>query len=224
MNAHEFLIAGERLHARGTGALYWPRQRLLAVSDLHLGKSERMARRGGRMLPPYETQDALTRLDAEIAATAPRVVVCLGDSFDDLAAFEALASTVKEWIHRLMAGRRWIWIAGNHDPGPVDLAGTHKGELSIGPLTFRHVAMPGPQLGEISGHYHPKATLQSRGRRVTRACFLCDQRRVLLPAFGTYTGGLRCTAPVLQELMCHDAVAVMTGRAVCAFPMPRVSE
>jgi hypothetical protein len=42
-------------------------------------------------------------------------------------------------------------------------------------------------LGEISGHYHPKTHIDVRGRRLSGACFVHDERRVVLPAFGTYT-------------------------------------
>ena len=68
-----------------------PTERLLAVADLHLCRSERLARRGGALLPPYETAATLDRLAAEIAASA-RPGVCLGDSFDDCAAGAALAA------------------------------------------------------------------------------------------------------------------------------------
>ena len=37
---------GVLLCALGSGALYWPEQNLLCVSDLHLGKAERQARQG----------------------------------------------------------------------------------------------------------------------------------------------------------------------------------
>jgi DNA ligase-associated metallophosphoesterase len=219
MNTHKFELCGAQIEARGSGALFWPDQRMLVVSDLHLGKSERIARRGGGMLPPYDTSDTLARLDAEIAQTHPKLVVCLGDSFDDLAACEALAEDTSTWITRLMAGRRWIWIEGNHDPGPLGLAGTHLAELDVGALTFRHIATDAGR-GEVSGHYHPKATLHARGKTVSRACFLYDSDRLILPAFGTYTGGLRCTAPELQQLMGREARAVLTGPAAQVIPMP----
>ena len=83
-------LAGARLTARASGALWWPDARLLAVADLHLCRSERLARRGGALLPPYETAATLDRLAAEIAALDPASVVCLGDSFDDCAAGAAL--------------------------------------------------------------------------------------------------------------------------------------
>lgn len=215
MDAYEFTLAGTTLHARGSGALFWPERRLLCVSDLHLGKSERHARRGGSALPPYETRETLERLDAELAATQAETVICLGDSFDDHEAARALTDGDKLWITRLQAGRRWVWIEGNHDPGPVDLGGTHLAELPMGAVHFRHIAVPG-QAGEVSGHYHPKASLTSRGRKVTRPCFLIDSDRVILPAFGTYTGGLSVDDPVLRGLLRDEALAVLTG----PFPAP----
>jgi hypothetical protein len=219
MNFKPFTLAGADLFARASGALWWLDRSVLVVSDLHLGKSERIARQGGAMLPPYETRDTLARLDAEIAATQPRTVICLGDSFDDRAVVDRLAEDAVLWLSRLMAGRRWIWIEGNHDPGPVGLAGTHLAELPIAPLTFRHIARTNAS-GEVSGHYHPKATLNARGRTVSRPCFLYDSDRVILPAFGTYTGGLRSTHEALGALMRAEALAILTGPTPQVIPMP----
>lgn len=220
MNGYPIQLSGETLIARASGALWWAAFQTLIVSDLHLCKTERVARRSGQMLPPYETRDTLARLDAEIAALSPVRVICLGDSFDDTAAAAAMPEEERLWLARLMAGRRWIWIEGNHDPGPTDLGGAHLAELAEGPLVFRHIAQAGAQ-GEISGHYHPKAVVQTRGRQVSRACFLHDDRRLLMPAFGTYTGGLRWDAAPLQALMDTGAKAVLTGRRAVAVPMPR---
>lgn len=220
MNGHAFSLAGTSLFALGSGALYWPERDLLCVSDLHLGKAERRARLGEAPLPPYETQDTLSRLEKDLKATNASNVVCLGDSFDDRAAADALPEAAKIWISALQAGRRWTWIEGNHDPGPVELGGTHLAELPLPPLTFRHIARIG-QSGEISGHYHPKTTLRVRGRAVTRPAFLIDVDRVIMPAFGTYTGGLRSHAPELQTLMREETVAVLTGPVPRAAPMPR---
>ena len=220
MNGHEFTLAGVRLTALGSGALWWADERLLCVSDLHLGKSERIVRRGGAALPPYDTRDTLNRLAADLARTNARVVVCLGDSFDDLDAAHALPEEERLWILRLQAGRRWIWIEGNHDPGPVDVGGSAMAELPRPPLVFRHIAQPGAS-GEISGHYHPKAEIRTRARLISRPAFLVDTDRVILPSYGTYTGGLRSTSPVLTALMRPEARAILTGRDPHALPMPR---
>lgn len=219
--AVDFDLAGARLSARAAGTLWWPEMRLLCVSDLHLGKAERIARRGGSLLPPYEVTDTLARLDAELAALEPETVICLGDSFDDLAAAD-LPEAAALWLARMMAGRRWIWIEGNHDPGPVAVGGEHRADWRHGPLAFRHIAAPAASAaGEVSGHYHPKARLVVKGQALSRPCFLIDGARVVMPAFGTYTGGLGWTDPALAGLMAPGARAVLTGpRAIC-LPLPR---
>lgn len=211
---YRFALAQADVCALSSGALFWPDQSLLVVSDLHFGKSERLARRGGTLLPPYETRATLERLDADIAATTARRILCLGDSFDDLAAAEGLDEADRLWLLRLMAGREWIWIEGNHDAGPVDLGGSHLAELRLGPLTFRHIATA--QTPEISGHYHPKARLAGR----THRCFLIDSSRVILPAYGAYTGGIWTHDPALS-MMEPGALAVLTGTRAVPIPMPR---
>ena len=115
-----------------------------------------------------------------------------------------------------MAGRDWTWITGNHDPGPIEIGGTHRAELKLTPFTFRHIADPNEK-SEISGHYHPKARLGGQ----SKPCFLADADRLILPAYGTYTGGLRAHDPALTALMAKDALAILTGPRVLAIPMPR---
>jgi len=219
MESQPILLAGTQLIARGSGGLWWPDARLLTVADLHLGKAERLARRGGALLPPYETAATLDRLADEIVALRPVCVVCLGDSFDDDAAATGLCAADAARLTALMAGRDWIWIAGNHDPGPVELGGTHLAELARGPLVFRHAAAPHGGCGEISGHYHPKVRLAARGRAIVRPALLYDGRRAILPAFGAYTGGLWADDPALASLLAPDAFAVLTGRPCVRIPL-----
>ncbi|NNE87735.1 MAG: ligase-associated DNA damage response endonuclease PdeM [Silicimonas sp.] len=219
MNSVDFDFQGETLTARPSGALFWKRPGLLVISDLHLGKSERIARRGGPLLPPYETKDTLDRLSADIDALQPATVLCLGDSFDDLAASQSLPSEEIDHIRRLQAGRRWLWLEGNHDPGPLDLGGEHLAEWVSGPLTFRHIATAETTPGEISGHYHPKAKV----RYTSRPCFMCDGARLILPAYGRYTGGLDWTTPILRRLFADKALAYLTGPRVIAVPVPKAA-
>ncbi len=213
---HPLFFHGETLHLLPSGGLFWPARKTLAVSDLHLGKSERLARRGGALLPPYETQATLEKLDRDLEASQAETVICLGDSFDDLAAADGIDEASRLWLTRLMAGRNWTWITGNHDPGPIEIGGTHRAELKLTPFTFRHIAEPSER-AEISGHYHPKARLAGQ----SKPCFLADADRLILPAYGVYTGGLRAHDPALTSLMANDALAILTGPRVLAIPMPR---
>ena len=220
MNFVDFNLAGATLRALPSGALFWPAEHLLCVSDLHLGKAERHARRGGTLLPPYEVHDTMMRLQADIGTTAPQTVVCLGDSFDDSFAAEAVSEELAAWLARLQAGRNWIWITGNHDPAPIDVNGTQIARFNRSGLTFRHIADPAAK-AEVSGHYHPKAGISARGRQISRPAFLYDHHRLILPAFGTYTGGLRSRSETLVKLMQNDACAILTGQPMARIPMPR---
>jgi len=214
----EFMLAGQKMVARASGALFWPAQDLLCVSDLHLGKSERMARRGGALLPPYEVAETLSRLEADIAAIRPKIVICLGDSFDDLAAGAGLDAGARLRLAVMQAGRQWVWIEGNHDAGPVDIAGQHLAQLTRGQLTFRHIAARelAADCGEISGHYHPKARLSGQ----SLPAFWAGNGRLIMPAYGAYTGGMMAEGAPVRALLGSGALAMIcrSGR-VLAVPL-----
>lgn len=212
MTGYGFDFHGLRLVARGSGALWWPEARWLIVADLHLGKSERLARRGGPLLPPYEGLATLERLADEIALLDPMVVVSLGDGFDDLAAARALDGAVLARLIQLAQGRDWLWLQGNHDPGaPEGLPGRTMTDLRIGPVWLRHEAGQGP---DISGHFHPVVRLAGERRRA----FLLGRDHLLLPAFGAYTGGLAHDAPALMDLV-PQGLAIACGPRALALPI-----
>ncbi|MEM7499690.1 MAG: ligase-associated DNA damage response endonuclease PdeM [Pseudomonadota bacterium] len=219
-------IAGETLEARAAGTLWWPAERLLAVGDLHLGKARAMARRDQGFLPPYADEDTLTRLEAEIAALTPSAVLLLGDSFDEHASAAATAEALAPALERLGSGRRLLWIAGNHDPRPIPgLPGEALAEYRARRLVFRHIAAaaaPTSGEGEISAHYHPQAELWRRGARLRRRCFLACADRAILPAFGTFTGGMDARDPIFDALLGSRAAALMLGRRVTPVPRSRL--
>lgn len=212
---YSFPFGGAALCALPSGALFWPNESLICVGDLHLGRAERLARQGGALLPPYESADTLARLAADLEATGARRVLCLGDSFDDTGAAERLDDGVQNSLWRLMAGREWLWVLGNHDPRPFGLGGAHLQEWAAGGLVFRHIAesRAGP---EVSAHYHPKAHLAGR----TRPCFLLDEARLILPAYGTYTGGLSWQDAGLRALFGPAPRAILTGPRALPCPAP----
>ena len=214
MTAYHFSFCGTQCAALPSGALHLPDHDVLCVSDLHLGKSERIARRSGVMLPPYEVRETLEKLQADIAATRPTQIICLGDSFDDLEAAARLDEEMLLWLAQLQAGKTWIWVEGNHDPGPINLGGTHRSEIKIGTLSFRHIATA--TTAEVSGHYHPKHRVAGR----SRPAFLYDDCRLIMPAYGAYTGGLASHAPALRQLFMRPPIAIMTGHKAIPVPVP----
>ncbi|SKA22409.1 putative phosphoesterase [Enhydrobacter aerosaccus] len=213
MTPYEFVCAGERLEALPLGALHWPARRLLAVADLHLEKGSSYAVNALKLLPRHDTRETLQALGRLIEALRPEIVVCLGDSFHDGEAVERLPPFERAEIERLTSLAKFIWIAGNHDPAPPPEGwGLVAEQIAHAPLVFRHEAQFGPAEGEISGHYHPVAALTIRGRGLRRRCFLTDGSRVILPAFGAYTGGLNALDPAIAQLFPDDYDALVVGR------------
>jgi hypothetical protein len=187
-------VAGAAFVADPAGVIYWPRQGLLAVADLHLEKGSSFAARGV-LLPPYDTAAALGRLTRLIARYAPRLVVALGDSFHDRDGPARIADADRATLRVLQRGREWIWIAGNHDPELAPgIGGSFCEVLACDPVIFRHAPQvsgtDGECDGEIAGHLHPVARVVQRGRTTSRRCFAGDGRRLVMPAFGAYAGGL----------------------------------
>jgi len=187
---HAIAICGTALVADAAGALYWPEEKLLAVADLHLEKGSAFAVRGV-LLPPYDTAETLARLASLIAHFAPRRVVALGDNFHDGGGPARMADSDRAALKALQRGRDWLWIAGNHDPDPAEnIGGEFVEMLALGPFIFRHEPTSAPHTGEIAGHLHPVARVARRGRAVSRRCFASDGERLVMPAFGAFTGGL----------------------------------
>lgn len=182
-------LGGAEFAADTSGAIFWPRQGLLAVADLHLEKGSAYAARGV-LLPPFDTAATLGRLAVAIARYAPRLVLALGDSFHDAGGPGRLADTDRACLSAMQRGRDWVWVAGNHDPDPADgIGGRFAAAVTIAGITFRHE--PSTAGGaEICGHLHPVARVAGRGRVVSRRCFASDGHRMVMPAFGAYAGGL----------------------------------
>lgn len=216
MTAAPIHVAGERLMLDPAGALLWPEQGLMAVSDLHLEKGTAFARQG-MLLPPWDTRATLDRLTLLLRRHRPRIVVALGDSFHDRAGAGRLPAAEVARITAMTAAARFVWVLGNHDPEPaMQLGGDWVDEFSLGGLIFRHegnATGSRPELsGEICGHHHPKAAIAVRGGTQSRACFVTDTRRVMLPAFGAYTGGLDVTHPEIARLFPRGGRVFLLGR------------
>ncbi len=185
-----FDVAGVELVADPSGVIWWGDEQCLIVSDLHLEKGSSFARRG-QLIPPYDTKATLARLSQAMDEWQPKRVISLGDSFHDNEASTRLSLNDRRQLQSLATGRDWIWITGNHDPEPPsNLAGEVVETLAIGPLHFCHEPQIDAASGQISGHLHPKARIRRQSRSISRRCFAASQDRLILPGFGTYTGGL----------------------------------
>ena len=212
-------VNGAYLIADLSGALVWPEKRLAVVADLHFEKGSAFAARG-QFLPPYDTAATLDKLERLLTRHPVEHLICLGDSFHDQEAAERLDPGQAERVRRLTGRLDWTWIAGNHDPSPpADLGGRICAEMTLGALTFRHEAEADAHGGEVSGHFHPKAAVRVRNKRVSAPCFVTDGRRLILPAFGAFTGGLNVLDPAIAGLLKPGFQVTLLGRdKVFSFP------
>jgi DNA ligase-associated metallophosphoesterase len=208
------VVAGHVMLPLPAGALYWEDERTLLVADLHLEKGAAFAALG-MLLPPYDTRATLGRLTKVIEAVQPARVVALGDSFHRSDSAANLPAEDLATLLGLQRGRDWFWICGNHDPHlPSSIGGTVCATLTIRGVTLRHEPSPAPSSREVAGHLHPVARIARRGAVIRRRCFATDGNRLVMPAFGAYTGGLNVRHEAFAALFHrHRLEAWMIGRA-----------
>ncbi len=206
--SHELSISGKLLIADSSGAMFWPAERALLVADLHLEKGSAHAVRG-TMMPPYDTRQTLMRLAETIDRYDPDRIVALGDSFHDVGGADRLSEDDIEILRMMQEDREWIWITGNHDPEiGARIGGRVCDELRIAGLTLRHQPLPGGVTHEIAGHMHPAARLSMYGYSIRRPCFVGNGRRMVMPAFGAFAGGLNVLDDAFHPLFGDGGIAV----------------
>jgi len=202
-------FAGHDFFASPEGALHWPAEAALLVADLHLEKASWFARLG-QFLPPYDSLATLQALEQEVDRTGVRRLYCLGDSFHDRLGCERLPSAARDLLSSLTARLDWIWIVGNHDAGFIDHCGGRiEEECEVGGIVLRHEAEEQDSRPEMSGHFHPKLRLSLRGRSVSRRCFVASASKLILPAYGAFTGGLDAGHPEIMKKVGPGASALV---------------
>ena len=207
-----FSFAGETFAVSSEGALLWPEQQALLVADLHLEKASWFARLG-QFLPPYDSAATLTALKQLVEATGVRRLYCLGDSFHDRFGCDRLPDDARALLTGMTASLDWTWIVGNHDPGFADhCGGKILDEVQLRGIVLRHEAQRDDPQSEISGHYHPKYRMNLRGRRISRRCFVASSTKLILPAFGSLTGGLDASHPEIVKQVGPAAAALVPVR------------
>lgn len=183
-------LAGQSLLADKSGALYWPDERTLVVADLHFEKASHVAARGLGFPPPYDTRATLARLAKVVYAYNPVTVIALGDSLHDVQGAERMNEADLATLAELQDGRSWWWVTGNHDPEIPEVLGGHATPaLSLGGVAFRHEPTCHDR-AEVAAHFHPAARVAVAGSVIRRPCFVSNGRSLILPAFGSFTGGL----------------------------------
>lgn len=187
-----------------SGAVFWPGRRVLILADLHVDHpSSRPA-----LAATQEAKATLERLTRLVRIYRPSKVIVLGSGV----AAMRLPGPEHARLEALAREASFIWV------GPVPLAATLPGQCvdvyREAAFTFRHEASP--QLGvreiELSGFHHPKASIEARGKRVSRPCFVADSHRLLLPSFGGQGPGMDVRDPTIARLFSRGLRVFLLGQ------------
>lgn len=192
-------------------AAYLPDHDTLLLADMHFEKGSYLQAVGGAPLPSYDTRDSVARLSDLIEDYRPRCVIALGDSFHDINADQRLSSQDAKVLNRLIERvDDFVWILGNHDPDiPPIIAGRREDHVTLAGqqaqggtfLLTHHPTQPDDGGVNICGHLHPKLRVTLRKGRASGPCFAISQGRIILPSFGSFTGGLWVDHPAISEVM-----------------------
>lgn len=197
----EISFGDQTFEILANGLLYWPTEKIMVVSDLHLEKGSFYGAKSGQFLPPHDSVASLEVLVQTLQAFDVERLIFLGDNFHDYDGFARLENAAKTLLSDLISAYEIIWIEGNHDHGfvPEGLRAydfyQHQG------IHFVHVfGDAGAADFEISGHYHPVVNLRHRGKKIRGKALIHDAHKMILPSFGAYTGGLDVEDDVIKNL------------------------
>jgi DNA ligase-associated metallophosphoesterase len=184
-------------------AAFLPATHTLLVTDLHLGKAATF-RSAGIPVPEGSSQGDLARLERLVHETSARRLIILGDLFHAKSGCTERVFAEFAATRARIAGTEVILVAGNHDR----VIGKIPPSLGIDscmrthdepPFHFVHepatdLPEPGRTCFTIAGHLHPTVSIRSPGGdRISERCFVAEGALLVLPAFGSFTGGHRVT-------------------------------
>lgn len=206
----ELKFCKEHFILHPSGILIWPSENIAVVADLHLEKASYYAKEG-QFLPPHDSIETLQNLQKDLEFTNVNTLILLGDTFHDEAGYQRLDFKSKELFKQLTGRHDVIWIIGNHDGAFIPPHARGYDELRINNILFRHEACAGASK-EISGHYHPKATLKLKGQKISKPCLMEDGSKMILPAYGVLTGGLDVLSLPISSVVQEEFTVHLLGR------------
>ncbi|MEX0288797.1 MAG: ligase-associated DNA damage response endonuclease PdeM [Flavobacteriaceae bacterium] len=184
----EIQINNQHFVLHPTGAIFWQEQSALLVSDVHLGKISHF-RKFGAAVPRSAILKNFELLNSCADHFEPKLICFLGDLFH--------SSLNQEWHYFeswvKSRGEKIILVEGNHDIiSPLKYEGIGVrvvAEILLEGFLLTHHPEQREGYFNFSGHVHPAIKLRGRGRQSVRIpCFYRNEKQLVLPAFGTFTG------------------------------------
>lgn len=202
----------ERFELHPDRALWWPAERAVVIADLHMGKGATFRARG-LPVPTGSTARDLERLGRIVDALSATRVIVVGDLVHASESEESLLSLC-EWRESRPALALQL-VAGNHDRHVCSSVIARAIDIPAEPHLVRGIALThapheAPTTPTIAGHIHPTVRLEDfDGSGVNVPAFVLDRLQLVLPAFGSLTGGRSVPRAPGRRLF-----AVAAGRVV----------
>lgn len=190
-----FKFQKQTLWLSAARCIFWEEEKILILSDLHLGKSGHF-RKSGIGIPQNIFKEDLQKLFSQIQFFKPKIVLIAGDMFH--------SSTNKEidfflkWRNDI-AGVDFYLIMGNHDILPKKFYKEANIEVFENTLELKnfcfvhdishHCVESEKELFTFSGHIHPGIKMNGLGNQsLMLPCFYFGKKYAVLPAFSAFTG------------------------------------
>lgn len=175
-----------KLHA--SGAVFWKEQKILLISDVHLGKVSHF-RKHGLAIPGNAITENFKRMNDVVALFNPEKIIFLGDLFHSQINNEW--NIFADWATKITAGI--ILVEGNHDiierQNYIDLGINICQKLNFQDFLMTHYPDEAEGSFNFCGHVHPGIKLKDLGRQSLKLpCFFHKENQLILPAFGAFTG------------------------------------
>lgn len=190
----EIELAGEKLVLSADKIIYWPKRQTIFIADLHLGKATHF-RKSGIAVPMTIIKTEINRLENIISKFRPKRVFFLGDLFhSDLNHEWNIFSAFLEQHSEL----EFTLVKGNHDILQADVYKSSSLKiqdepLNLQPFILSHHPIEKEQIKvdqvNLCGHLHPGIRIKGKAKSyLNLACFYQEERKMILPAFGSFTG------------------------------------
>ena len=183
---------GQHLWISPERCLFWEEQKMLILSDLHIGKTAHF-RKAGIAVPQQVFQEDMHRLYQQIHQFNPDHILITGDLFHSRANVEH--DVFAKWRETL-GNRDIILVRGNHDrldDAVYDEMGIRcvGQQWEVEDFVFIHEMPDEVDASKyyFTGHQHPGIKLSGRGKQsFVLPCFYFRFNHVVLPAFSKFSG------------------------------------
>ncbi len=223
----ELVLCGQSFIAHPSGALLWPSEQALIVSDLYLRSGYSLSALN-QLGNKSQASAQLNTINTLIETYSIKQVLALGRSFrrlDDPYHLEASDMTA---LYNMQKQVDWIWVAGPMARQlPNLVGGLRMVKYQQNGFTFRAMPRNVPLTHEIAAGMYPMARLSEDNydfdESLCLPCFVCNRKRLLMPAFGGHLAARNILGDEFLPFFGYDDLMIQVVDQFKTYPVPKVA-